>query len=373
MPRRYFLLALVTVVLLCASLARGQTWTYQGSSMCYQSGTVSQCFSSGQLQQYTSSRTQFDNQFAAGQAIGQGIGALLNNWAEHRRQVNLERKDLRGQISAYYDAAFELIDEIVRQDNRQIDAYARLAVLSPSNSDQYKAAIAEVTGFRDQVASIRTAAEKNVPVIVGAKNVPYLQQNVETARKMYEMSFKAAQRGFVFTQFMEGLIGFYEYQQGTPASPGRVQLAANQSSAEAGPGRIEQAVKPSPAPKDLFVWFDESAPGPGAPLFEVLVTARAYDGALAILRQARQRNTSVQAGTSVLDTNYHPSTVSLDWWQKSNPDSAPSLFYWQGEEVNGAVPVMHFQMTKRAYEQMLALVAGSDLRVRPSQASNQNH
>ena len=103
------------------------------------------------------------------------------------------------------------------------------------------------------------------------------------------------------------------------------------------------------------------------------MTARAYDGALAILRQAGQGNTSVQTGTNVLDTDYHPATTNLDSWQKSNPNSAPSLFYWQGEEVNGAVQVMHFQMTKRAYEQMLALVAGSDLRVRPSQASNQNH
>jgi hypothetical protein len=91
-----------------------------------------------------------------------------------------------------------------------------------------------------------------------------------------------------------------------------------------------------------------------------------------MLRQARQGNTSVQAGTSVLDTNYHPSTVSLVSWQKSNPQAAPALFYWQGDQVNDATPVMHFQMTKRAYEQMLALVAGSDLRVRPSQASNQN-
>jgi len=33
--------------------------------------------------------------------------------------------------------------------------------------------------------------------------------------------------------------------------------------------------------------------------------------------------------------------------------------------MNGEVSVMHFQMTKRAYQQMLALVAASDLRVRP--------
>ena len=79
-------------------------------------------------------------------------------------------------------------------------------------------------------------------------------------------------------------------------------------------------------PQDLFVWFDESAPGPGAPLFEAVVTARAYDEALAILRQARQGNTSVQAGTNVLDTDYHPATISLEAWQKGNPKSSPSLF-----------------------------------------------
>jgi hypothetical protein len=116
---------------------------------------------------------------------------------------------------------------------------------------------------------------------------------------------------------------------------------------------------------DLFVWFDESAPSPGVPLFDVIVTSRAYEGAIAILRQTWLVNTSVRTGVNVLDTNYHPSTVSLKSWQKSNPKSLPWLFYWKGEEVNGTVSIMHFQMTKRAYQQMLALVAGSDLRIRP--------
>jgi hypothetical protein len=144
---------------------------------------------------------------------------------------------------------------------------------------------------------------------------------------------------------------------------------------ENGPRKFDQpaASAPSNSPsQDVFVWFDEPAPSPGAPLFEVVVTARAYDGALDILRKTRQGNTSVQAGTSVLDANYHPATVSLEAWQKSNPNSAPSLFYWQGEEVSGTTPVMHLQMTKRAYEQMLALVAGSDLRVRPSGSNSPN-
>lgn len=46
-----------------------------------------------------------------------------------------------------------------------------------------------------------------------------------------------------------------------------------------------------------------------------------------------------------------------------------AMFYWQGEDVTDATALMHFEMSKRAYEQMLALMAGSDLRARPSQAS----
>jgi len=50
-------------------------------------------------------------------------------------------------------------------------------------------------------------------------------------------------------------------------------------------------------------------------------------------------------------------------------------FYWQDEQVDeqvdGATSVMHFQMTKRAYEQILALAAGSKLRIRPSETGSQ--
>jgi hypothetical protein len=152
--------------------------------------------------------------------------------------------------------------------------------------------------------------------------------------------------------------------------PRSADQPAPSSAMPSGPQNTSQPTPLGALPKDLFVWFDEPAPQSGAPLFEVVVTARAYDGALAILRHARHGNTSVQAGTSVLDTDYHPSTRSLASWQESNPNSSPSLFYWQGEDVSGTTLVMHFQMTKRAYEQMLALVAGSDLRVRPSQTSH---
>ncbi len=127
------------------------------------------------------------------------------------------------------------------------------------------------------------------------------------------------------------------------------------------------------SPKIVFWWFDEVAPAPGTPLLEIAVTTRAFEGTLAILNQAPPAKTLVRGGPSLVDSNNHLSTVSLDSWQKAKPNMASFLFYWQGEEVGPTTEVAHFQMTKRAYEQMLALAAGSDLRVRPSQAGDQNH
>ena len=147
------------------------------------------------------------------------------------------------------------------------------------------------------------------------------------------------------------------------------QATENPQRPAQGPQPAAQSPQQSSSSQDVFVWFDEPLPVAGAPLFEVLVTRQAYDGAMAILRQARRGNTSVQAGTSTLDADYHPATVSLAAWNKGNPGAAPTLFYWQGEDVGDMTPVMHFHMSKRAYEQMLALMAGSDLRARPPQAS----
>ena len=152
-----------------------------------------------------------------------------------------------------------------------------------------------------------------------------------------------------------------------PWEPKSYEKAAKttEAAAAAAPQQEQKTQQPTQhgaEQSDIFVWFDEEAPEPSAPLFGVLVTVRAYDGALALLRQTRGSNTDVKSGSSVLDTNYHPPTVSLAAWRKANNDAAASLFYWNGETVGSDTSVMHFHMTQRAYEQMLAMMAGTDLR-----------
>ena len=67
------------------------------------------------------------------------------------------------------------------------------------------------------------------------------------------------------------------------------QATENPQRPAQGPQPAAQSPQQSSSSQDVFVWFDEPFPVTGAPLFEVLVTGRAYDGALAILRQGAAR------------------------------------------------------------------------------------
>jgi hypothetical protein len=108
----------------------------------------------------------------------------------------------------------------------------------------------------------------------------------------------------------------------------------------------------------LFVWFDEEQPQAGSQVLEVVVTARAYEGVLSILREVRGSNTAVKSGFSVLDTNYHPPTFQLGKWltEQTSPESVTSVFYWEDEVLGETTPVMDFYMTRRAYESVITAV-----------------
>src|SRR5262249_29309051 len=93
-------LAFSTAVILAISLnpndLHAQTWSYQGNTVCYNfSPGVTQCSAYGTIQRYASSQEQFDAQFRAGWAAGEGIGKLvdllMSKWAAHRKMIQEER------------------------------------------------------------------------------------------------------------------------------------------------------------------------------------------------------------------------------------------------------------------------------------------
>jgi hypothetical protein len=146
------------------------------------------------------------------------------------------------------------------------------------------------------------------------------------------------------------------------------QRVADQRPATAAPLKhagndLQTATVASPTSEDavesvLLVWFDENQPQPGAQVIETVVTARAYEGVLSILREVRGADTAVKSGFSVLETNYHPPTFQLGQWisQQPSPEKLTSVFYWEDEVLGETTPVMNFYMTRRAYEGVISVV-----------------
>jgi len=192
-------------------------WKYRGTSACYSYGGAEQCVERGTLQQYVSGgQQQFDAYFAAGQAIGEAIGGLVRMWEEHRQQLNLERKDLRQQTREYYDAAFRAADDDVRQQYALIDVYERLAKLDPERAKLYEQAADGCRTHASLLKKFRPMTEQNLPGILAAKDLKYLQNAADQAQKLNNLIAEGAKRNFVFGQLMEGWAGFFDSQQSVP-------------------------------------------------------------------------------------------------------------------------------------------------------------
>ena len=197
--------------------ASSATWNYRGTSACYTYGGAEQCVERGTLQQYVGGgQQQFDAYFAAGQAIGEAIGGLIRMWEEHRRQLNLERKDLRQQTREYYDAAFQAADDDVREQYALIDVYERLAKLDPQRANLYEQAADGCRTHASLLKKFRPMTEQSLPGILAAKDLKYLQNAADQAQKLDNLIAEGAKRNFVFDQLMEGWAGFFNSQQGAP-------------------------------------------------------------------------------------------------------------------------------------------------------------
>jgi len=137
-------------------------------------------------------------------------------WAEHRRQLNLERNDIRQQTREYYDAAFQAADDDVRQQYALIDVYERLAKLDPQRAILYAQAADGCRTHASLLKKLRPMTEQNLPGILAATDLKYLQNAAEQAQKYSDLIAEGAKRDFVFDQLMEGWAGFFGSQQSAP-------------------------------------------------------------------------------------------------------------------------------------------------------------
>jgi hypothetical protein len=136
-----------------------------------------------------------------------------------------------------------------------------------------------------------------------------------------------------------------KFQSGGPEKPAAF---SNQVDVNAQQGGREQTAA------DVITWFDEPAPGPTTEVKDVVLTAKAYDGVINILRKLRDSDTSVKTGVSILEVGYRPSSLNL----ASNlaRDQSVSVLQWDDETLVETTPVMHLRVTRKVYDNVTNVV-----------------
>jgi hypothetical protein len=217
-PAHVSRLLLVALIAGASSLCLGQSWSYHGSSICYDSGAgATQCYASGIIEQYLNSRDGTNAQFEAGRAVGESasnlITAILSRWSEHRKRVEAERTDLRAQLRAYQAASAELLDELMRQQENLISSWPKFAKYSGSDPSKTEERIRLFREWSSEFAKQKRDSEKNTAIIAAAKDTRFLRENVGVYKRNYETLYRMASGGYVFSEFVEAMVGYYESQE----------------------------------------------------------------------------------------------------------------------------------------------------------------
>ena len=204
----------LTLVVSLQQTTVAQSWTYQGSSICYNGGQGPvQCYASGTLQQAVSNRDVFNAQFQAGWAAGEGIGnlvtSLLGTWAQHRAKVQAERNDLRGQLASYQNANMDLWSELIRQQRVLIAIWPKWAKFT-NQEQNAQSQIAQFETWATQFESAKASSTKNTAIIAGAKDLKFLSNNVEVMRQLNKTLYENASMSYVFTELVSAVVGYHE-------------------------------------------------------------------------------------------------------------------------------------------------------------------
>lgn len=133
-----------------------------------------------------------------------------------------------------------------------------------------------------------------------------------------------------------------------PVNQGSGQTVASHTAPAESASSPNTSQSAAPADVMTMTWFDESAPGPTTEIRDVIITARAYDGVLNILRKLRDSDTSVKSGFSVLDSDYHPPSFRLG--ASIPPRQSIQVFHWDDEVPTDDSLVVHIRVTRKVFD-----------------------
>jgi hypothetical protein len=196
-----------------------QTWTYQGSNICYQSMCFSQgtltSAAGGLLQSQVSQQSwqQQQNANQAGAAVGSLIGTLIAGWIHHHQQVKSEEKALKLELLKYVDAKIEVLQEMKKLHQDSAQQVLDLKQLDPSHRDSWEAvqkSMDEVIALDDKMIQLnvdyRGNVEKNFRT---KKGLDYALNDKEAgAKNLYASALNLAAVAYVMNQFYRAVLGY---------------------------------------------------------------------------------------------------------------------------------------------------------------------
>jgi len=205
---------IILAVFALSSASSAQTWTFQGTQICYDLGSTVQCYARGTISSFVSQRDQaFESGRQAGQGVGSLAGVLIAAWLNHRQQVKIETEELTKELQAYFDAEFGLIQDEQRNESEDQQAVMELERLDPVRSAGWELQLQSSRKLYDQRAKYLSDLQGLLAMEMKEKRRKalryFIDHDPDGAKARYGRQRTMAAQNYVVNQFLKALLDSY--------------------------------------------------------------------------------------------------------------------------------------------------------------------
>jgi len=215
------LAGIILAVCALSIAATAQTWTFQGTQICYNLGSTVQCYARGTISRFVGQRERaFESGRQAGQGVGSLAGVLIAAWLNHRQQVKIETEELTKELQSYFDAEFDLIQDEQRNESEDRQAVMQLEQLDPVRRAGWELQLQSSRKLYDQRAKYLSDLQGLLAMEVKEKRRKalryFIDHDPDGAKARYGRQRTMAAQNYVVNQFLRALVSSYRQQPATP-------------------------------------------------------------------------------------------------------------------------------------------------------------
>jgi hypothetical protein len=212
--------SLVALLLAGTGKMAAQTWTFQGTQICYNQGSAMQCYARGTISNFVSER---ERSFQAGRAAGQGAGSLagvlIAAWLNHRQQVKVETEELTKELQAYFDEEFDLLRDEQTLESEDQESIDTLKTLDPIRKAAWSLQLQSSQKLYDSRAKYLSDLKGLLDMEMKEKRRKamryFIDHEPDGAKARYDRQRTMAAQCYVVNQFLKALVASYRQQPPT--------------------------------------------------------------------------------------------------------------------------------------------------------------